>query len=263
MLEKITSKEIIAPILIVSISVLIFGLCKRLSYSIITKKMRFGDEKKAKTLVILFNSIFKYLLVVIDLLMILEVYHIDTKTIIASLGVVGVVVGLALQDTLKDFLAGMFILFENQFHLGDYVTIGTFTGEVIYLGMKTTKIKAYTGEVKMISNRTIAEVINHSVQDNLALVDIAVSYNSDLQATEKVLKDVCKEMDGTMKELKGKLEVLGVQELGENGVVFRITAPCVPMEHYVVQRELRKRVKIALEFNKIEVPYHQVVVHSG
>lgn len=262
-IEKILVKEVVNPVLIVAITILVYGLIKHISNGIITRKMRVSDEKKGKTLIVLFNNVFKYILVVVDILMILEVYNVDTKAIIASLGVVGVVLGLALQDTLKDFLAGLFILFENQYHLGDYVTIGTFTGEVIYLGMKTTKIKAYTGEVKMISNRFISEVINHSVAHNLAIVDVSVSYDADLLEVERILKDVCKEEKPLLKNVRGKIEVLGVQELAKDGVVFRITAPCVPMEQYGVERELRKKIKIALAFNKIDIPYSQVVVHNG
>ncbi|MDD3340733.1 MAG: mechanosensitive ion channel family protein [Bacilli bacterium] len=262
-IEKVLVKEVVNPVLIIAITILIYGFVKHISNRIITKKMQNGDEKKGKTLIVLFNNVFKYILILIDLLMILEVYSIDTKAIIASLGVVGVVLGLALQDTLKDFLGGLFILFENQYHLGDYVTIGTFTGEVIYLGMKTTKIKAYTGEVKMISNRFITEVINHSVAHNLAIVDIAVSYQSDLQEVERILKEVCKEAKPTLKKVRGHIEVLGVQELGKEGAIFRITAPCLPMEQYGVERELRKKIQMALLFNKIEFPYDEVVVHNG
>lgn len=263
MLDKILAREVIAPILIVSISVLLYGIFKRITKKIIESRMRFGDEKKAKTIVVLCNNIIKYLILLIDVLMILEVFKIDTKTIIASLGVVGVVLGLALQDTLKDFLAGMFILFENQYKIGDYITIGTFMGEVIYLGMKTTKIKSYTGEVKMISNRFITEVTNHSIKDSLAIVDVPVAYEVDTEAAERIIKKTCTALSKEIPDLTGKVEVLGVEKLDDSGVVFRIVAPCKPMSHYGVQRIIRKKIKLVLEFNKMSIPYPQVVVHNG
>lgn len=263
MLDKILAREVVAPILIISISVILYGIFKRITKKIVETKMRFGDAKKTKTILILCNNIIKYLILLIDVLMILEVFHIDTKTIIASLGVVGVVIGLALQDTLKDFLAGMFILFENQYKLGDYITIGTFMGEVISLGMKTTKIRSYTGEVKMISNRFITEVTNHSVKDSLAIVDVPIAYEADTEAAERIMKKACTSLSKEIPDLTGKVEVLGVEKLDESGVVFRIVAPCKAMTQYGVQRIIRKKIKLVLEFNQINIPYPQVVVHNG
>ncbi len=262
MLEKILVKEIIGPIIIISVSVLIYGIFSRISRKIINRKMSFGDARKTKTMISLFNNIMKYLIALIAILLILDIYKIDTKTIIASIGVIGAVVGLALQDSLKDFFAGLFIIFENQYALGDYIKIGDFMGEVIAIGMKTTKIRAYTGEVKIISNRFITEVINYSIKDALAIVDVTVEYNSDIDLAERILKDVCKEGNKEIKLLTGKLELLGIEDLGENGVRFRIAGPCKPMSHYEVQRIIRRKIKMALEFNNIKISYKQVVVRS-
>lgn len=262
MLEKILVKEIIGPIIIVAVAILIYGIFSRISKKIINKKMSFGDARKTKTMISLFNNIMKYLIAVIAILMILDIYKIDTKTIIASIGVIGAVVGLALQDSLKDFFAGLFIIFENQYALGDYIKIGDFMGEVIAIGMKTTKIRAYTGEVKIISNRFITEVINYSIKDALAIIDITVEYNADVDLAERVLKDVCKEGNKEIKYLTGKLELLGIEDLGDNGMRFRIVGPCKPMSHYDVQRIVRRKAKIALEFNNIKISYNQVVVRS-
>lgn len=262
MLEKILVKEIIGPILIVSIAVLIYGIFSRISKKIINQKMSFGDARKTKTMISLFNNIMKYLIALIAILLILDIYKIDTKTIIASIGVIGAVVGLALQDSLKDFFAGLFIIFDNQYALGDYIKIGDFMGEVIAIGMKTTKIRAYTGEVKIISNRFITEVINYSINDALAIIDVTVEYNSDLDLAERILKDVCKEGNREIKLLTGKLELLGIEDLSENGVRFRIVGHCKPMSHYEVQRIVRRKVKTALEFNNIKISYKQVVVRS-
>src|SRR5699024_1893706 len=107
-----------------------------------------------------------------------------------SLGVVGVVVGLALQDILKDFIAGFTIMLENQYTVGDTVTIGTFKGEVISLSLKTTKLKAYTGEVNIIANRNVIEVINHSIENSLAVVNVSVDYSEDIEKVEKVLNEL-------------------------------------------------------------------------
>ena len=112
--------------------------------------------------------------------MILDIFGVDTATLIASLGVVGLVAGLAIQDTLKDFVAGISIILENQYRVGDTITVKGFRGEVINLGIKTTHIRAYTGEVMIIANHLIEEVINHSVEKSLAVIDIPVSYDTNI-----------------------------------------------------------------------------------
>lgn len=263
MLDKILVKEIVGPIIVIVSSIIVYNVFRKIGKAIIMKGAQYGEEKKTKTLIVLFNNILKYILIIVSLLIILEIFKIDTKTIVASIGAIGVVAGLALQDVLKDFFAGIFILIENQYKIGDYITIGGFKGEVIALGMKTTKIKAYTGEIKMISNRFITEVINHSLEDNMAIVDVSIDYEADLLSAERVLKNVCKELNTELKPVRGKIEVLGVEELGNDGIVFRIVAPCTPMMQYDVQRVIRKKILLALEFNKINIPYHQVVVHNG
>ena len=131
--------------------------------------------------------------------MILDVYGIDTKTILASIGIIGLVIGLAVQDTLRDFLSGLFIILDNQYSVGDNVMINGFRGNVINLGLKTTRIKAYTGEVKIIANRNIMEVTNYSKENSLAIVDISVSHNSNLEKTEKVLNELCERLGEIIK----------------------------------------------------------------
>ena len=195
--------------------------------------------------------------------MILDIFGIDTKTLIASLGVVGLVAGLAIQDTLKDFVAGVSIILENQYRVGDTVTIKGFRGEVLDLGIKSTKIRAYTGEVMIIANHLIEEVINHSLDKSVAIIDIPVSYNTDIGFLENVLKDLFISLDGKISGIKGEIKLLGLESYDDSSISFRVVCDTNPMEHFQVERELRKAIKICLDDNKIEIPFPQVVVHNG
>lgn len=98
----------------------------------------------------------------VSLLIILSFFGIDTKSLVASLGVVGVALGLALQDTLKDIIGGISLILENYLAVGDIITYNDFTGEVIELGLRTTRIKKASGEVMIIANRNIDTIINAS-----------------------------------------------------------------------------------------------------
>ena len=261
-LDKILIKEVIAPILIIIFSIItcriIQGIVKR------TLKIKSGkaDKKKQETLISVINNIIKYFIMIIALLMILDVFGIDTKTLVTSLGVVGLVAGLAVQDLLKDIISGMSIIFENQFYVGDTVEINEFKGEVIHLGLKTTKLKSYTGEVKIISNRNITEVINYNLANSLAIADFQISYESDTQKAEKVLTNLCEKLTKELNNIKGEVSLLGVTKLDSSGVEYRITVETLPLKQYEVSRTILKAVKIELEKNKINIPYPQVVVHN-
>ena len=132
-LDIFTSRKVIAPFIIVLVSILIYlfihSILKR-SFKIKIGKM---DDRKRVTIVKLMDNIFKYLILIICILLVLGEFGVDTKSLIASLGIVGVVVGLALQDTLKDFVSGLFIIVEDQYRVGDTITVGGFKGEVISL----------------------------------------------------------------------------------------------------------------------------------
>lgn len=263
MLEKILVKEIIAPIVIIIVSFIVYKILCAVISRLFLIKVKKIDAKRKKTVHALVKNVIKYFIIVISFLMILEVYGIDTKSIITSLGVVGVVAGLALQDILKDFISGAAILFENQYSVGDVVTINGFKGEVVFLGIKTTKIKAYTGEVNIIANRMITEVINHTIESSLAIVDIGVAYNSDLEKVDKIINQVCEEATNELENLTGKVECIGIQQLAENKIVYRITVTTKPQQNFGIERILRRKLKDALTKNNIEIPVSQVVIPSA
>ena len=190
-------------------------------------------------------------------------YGINVTSFLTGLGIVGIIVGLALQDLAKDLIAGFTIILENQYAIGDTISIGDFKGEVIYLGLKTTRIKSYEGQIKIIANRNISEVINYSMENSLAIVDIDVSYEENNDKVEKVLKELTAELSKTLPNLKGKVELLGIQELASSSVRYRIIAPTVAMQHYEVERILRKEIKDRLDKENIKIPYPQIEVHHG
>lgn len=262
-MDKILTKEIIAPLIIVLISFILWMIAKGVINKVFKFKTKRVDEKKKNTIKGLICNTTKVFIIIIAILTIMEVYGIDTKSLVTSLGVVGLVVGLALQDLLKDFISGMSIIFENQFCVGDTVTINGFKGEVVFLSMKSTRLKSFNGEVKILSNRMISEVINHTIENSLAIVDIGISYNEDLEKVEKVLNDACKELSKKMKNIKSDITCIGIQSLSDSSIIYRITAETLPMGQYEVERIIRKEIKKVLDKNNIEIPFPQVVVHNA
>lgn len=260
-LDFILRKEVIGPVIVVLVSWIIYKVVK----NVIKKFLGFRgklEQKRKNTIFYLFKGILKIVVIALDVLIILEIFGFDTKAIITSLSVIGVVVGLAFQDLIKAFIAGITIVLEGQYRVGDIIEIAGFKGEVIYLGLKSTKIKANTGEIKIISNHLVSDVINYSLSDSLAIIDVDVAYESDLAKVEKVLTKLCERLTEELPKLKGEVTLLGINSLEASSVRYRLTVLTEPTEQYGVQRLMRKEIKMELDKNGIEIPYNQVVMHN-
>ena len=191
--------------------------------------------------------------------MILSTYGVNTTSIIASLGAVSVIIGLAFQDIIKDFLAGIFIIFDNAYAVGDYIEINGFKGEVISLGFKTTKIKSFSGEVKILSNSSFTEVINCTMNHSKLVITVPFSYNEKIEKIEKALNKV-KEKIEENKDVY-TMDLLGVDKFDDSSMHYAILIECVPMKHIGIKREVLKLIKQTFDTDKIEIPYNQLDIH--
>ena len=134
-IDIVLSKKVIVPFFIIIISTIVYIFLSKVIHKLLSVKLKGVriNDRRQKTTISIIDNIIKYFIAIIALLMILDIYGIDTKSLITSLGVVSLVAGLALQDFLKDIIAGVSILFEDQYAVGDIVTIGDFKGTVFYL----------------------------------------------------------------------------------------------------------------------------------
>ena len=107
------------------------------------------------------------------------------------------------------------------------------------------------------------DIVNYSLHDSLAIVDVSVDYSQKSEKVEKVLKDLAENLSGTIPDTTGEIEILGINSLGDSSIVYRITVPTKPMAHYGVQRILRKEIKEALDTAKVKIPFPQIEVHHG
>lgn len=260
--DIIMTKQIFGTAMVILITFILISTFNKGIEKILIKGKTSFEVKRRKTIVKLFQSIFKYVLLIIAGLIILDFYGVDTKSLIASLGVAGVVLGLALQDTVKDLISGTMLIMENYLAVGDTVTYNNFTGEVIELGLRTTKIKGFNGEVMIVANRNIDTIINASQKKSNLYIDIPTAYEEKTQKVEKVLIEVVN------KAIEDKIILADSSYLGVNGfdssaINYLINIHCNQDDRYKIKREILKRVKEAYEKNKIKIPYEQVEVHHG
>lgn len=254
------SKRFYGPIIVILIGIIVYNLFKKIIYKIKTRRYGKKNHKKEETVLNLIRNIVKYIIMIICSLIILEIYGVNTTSIIASLSVVGVVIGLAFQDTLKNMLSGIIIIFDNRYNVGDVVEINGFIGEVVSLGLQTTKIQAYTGEMFTILNSSISTVINYTESDTRLILDLGVSYNTDITLLEKTLNKVKPKIE-KIENVSGPLELLGVDSLDSSQVIYRVTILCNPYTHFGVKREALKIIKKEFDKANIEIPFTQIDVH--
>lgn len=260
---KISEKLYLPIIYIVSALIIYFILIKVVDKVLVINKINKNktsiQKKREETIVNLIKSIIKYIIAVFTILAILGIYGFETKTLIASLGVAGAIIGLAFQDTIKNLLSGIIIIFDNHYMQGDIVTINDFKGEVIDLGLQTTKVKAYSGEVMIIDNSLITSVINHSMYDTKLIIDIPVIKSVTLETLEEILNNINDKIK-LLDEVKDDIVLLGIDKLNANNYVYKIEINCVSNNQYSVNRKFMKLLKEEYENNGIDVPADYLIV---
>ncbi len=256
-IEFILSVKFYGPIIYVLVAYIIYLAISTLNNKIIIKTKK---NKKRDTVLRLLNSVIKYILLIIIILLTLDLYGYNTNKILASLGIAGLVVGLALQDTIKNMLAGILIIMDDRYNVGDFVKINDFTGEVVMLGLQSTKVKDISGNVYTINNSSISNVINYSNNDSTLFIDIPVSYSTDIEKLEKILKSLEKNIL-KIENVVGEYTLLGVDSFNSSDITYKISIKTKPFKYFNVKREINKLLKITFDKEGIEIPFNQVDVH--
>lgn len=221
-----------------------------------------ASQKRKKTIAKVTYSIIKYVVYIIDIIVILAVWNVNVVPALAGLGIVGIVVGLGAQKFINDLISGFFIVFEHHFDVGEIIDVGGFKGEVIDIGLKTTKIKNWRGEVKIIANGDINNVSNFSRNPSIGIVDFGVAYKEDAQKTIDLLKVELPKLRSIFPNILEDPQVVGVIDLASSSVNMRVIVKTITETHYAVERAIRQRIKEVLDENHIEIPFPQVVVHQ-
>lgn len=219
------------------------------------------EERKSNTLIGILKSVTKYLIYIIMGISILETLNVPTQPILATAGLGGIAIGFGAQSLVRDVFTGFLILFEDQYSVGDYVTISGVTGTVEDLGLRITRIRSFNGELHIIPNGEIKAVTNVSRGNSLAIIDISVAYESNHERTVEILSALASDYYEKNKDkVKEKPEVLGIIRLGESDVSIRTIVKTEPLMHWKVERELRLQILEAFKKEKIEIPYPKLVL---
>lgn len=208
------------------------------------------------------SSFLKYLLAIVVILGILGAWGVDTNALIASAGVLGLVIGLGAQSLISDVIAGAFIVFEREFEIGDIIVVDDWRGTVTEIGIRTTKIIDAGGNVKIVNNSTITTIVNQSKALSLAKCFIQISYDTKLKDVEKAFTDHARELSSSITGIVGDIRYLGVNELGPSGMTLFFVADCNEESIFQAQRDLNRSLRLLFDENGFKVPYQRIMVEK-
>ncbi len=255
---------IVRPVIYIGLAYILYKIITFfLKKALHTKYLKNKNKKRVNTTLSLINNCLKYIIIFLTILLILNSFGINVSSILAGLGIVAAVLTLAFQDLAKDFIAGISIVMEDQFEIGDNVMINGFRGDVIAMGLKTTRIKDYKGAVQIISNHMITEVTNYSLNPSLAEVTISVDSDNDLDKVEKIIRRTMETIDKTYDFLKGNTELWGVEMVDQNSVTYKVAVKTKSGKDFEIQRKMRKDLQDALTKAGIKMPQTHMEVRNG
>lgn len=220
------------------------------------------NKKRVLTILKVIQSLVTYTVDLIALLIILALWGVNVMPALAGLGVLGIIIGMGMQSLIKDFISGFFIIFEHHFDVGDIVEINGFKGEVIDIGLKSTKIRNWKQDIKIFANGTIENTINFSLSPSVGIIDFGIAYKEDVQKTIDLLNGELPKFRERFPEMLEDPLILGVTELADSSVNIRVIVSTETEKHYGIERAIRQGIKEILDANDIEIPFPQLDIHK-
>ena len=220
-----------------------------------------NKSRKAKTVSSLVRSLIKYTLVVAMICAILIVWGVDVIGIVAGVGILTLIIGLGCQSLIQDVISGMFIVFDDYFAVGDTVIIDGFRGTIVDVGLKTTKLQDFGGNIKSITNSSILTVVNMSRMRSVASVTLSVSYNEDVERVEALIINEIEELKKKIPNIVDGPWYKGIDAITASSIDFLVLCFVDESNRFQVTRDLKREFYLLFKKNNVQIPYTQVTVN--
>lgn len=258
-------KLITIVIILIGAKIVLSIINKGIEKSLTPLKKSKNYQKKisrAKTLIPLLQSVSRYVVYFIAIVMILKELGVDTTAVIASAGVVGLAIGFGAQSLVKDVISGAFLLFEGAISVGDSITVGEHSGAVEAVNLRNIHLRKFSGELRVIPNGDVGSFGNFNRGYMRAVVEVGVAYEQDAERGMKALEEIANKWVEENKEIVLEPPVVqGILSLGSSEVTLRVAVKVKPMTHWGAERELRRRIKETFDKEGIEIPFPRQVVY--
>ena len=246
---------------VVAIILLMIVITKITAFIIEKVKPKTGKGRSAQTLL---RSALNYVTTIITVFWCLSALGVNVSTLVAGAGILALAISFGAQSLIEDVVTGVFLVFEDQFNVGDYIEVDGFRGTVENIGIRVTTVKGPGSNFKIINNSNIRNILNRSQQTSIATTLVSVAYKEDIEKVEKVFEDLFPKIKEKYPDIFIEApENFGVDLLGDNGVTFKIGASINEKDLFKAPRIMNREIKIAFDKAGIEIPFPQVVVHQG
>ena len=251
--------NIIYSILIILIGILLYIIFINIIFKRFEKKCQnIFKGHKFDTYIKLFKSISRYLFIIILIFILLKINGVNITSMVTGVGVLGIIFGFAIQDALKDIIKGFDIITDSYYQVGDIIRVDKYTGKVISIGIKTTKLEdIFEKNIISISNRNIecVEVLSHMIN-----IDIPLPYDLGLKKAEEVIEDITKNIKKIDKV--ENVEYRGVNEFAESSIKYQIKVYSQPINKIQTRRDSLTCILNCLEEKNIHIPFNQIDIHQ-
>ncbi len=227
-------------------------------------------RKRAETLGSVFRTLSAIIIWITAILVILSIFEVDIAALMTGAGLIGIIVGFGAQSTIKDILAGLFIISENQYRVGDIVRLngggGEVAGVVEELTVRITKLRDLDGNLHIVRNGNADIVSNFTFNHANVNLNLSVAYDSDIDLVEKVINDTGTKMAAEPEwadAIREPIQFLRVDDFADSAIMIKTLGEVEPAEQWAVAGEFRRRIKKAFEKAGISIPFPQIVIHEA
>ena len=220
-------------------------------------------NNRARTLISLTKNILRYAVILAAICVALTIFNVDIVTILAGLGIIALIIGFGAESLIADIVTGMFILIDNQYNVGDIIEVNGFRGTVTEISVRTTILTDVGGNVKIINNSDMKNVLNRSDNSSLAVSDFPIPYETDIVALEKEIPALLRRIYENNQPLMLRVpEYLGVDKLDDSAVMLRFTVDVAEGNIFMGSRALNHDLYVGMRQLGVEVPFPQIDMHQ-
>ena len=249
-MEIVDAVFLVVPTIITSLQIIVAAVVINFVVKMLSK-LTFGMTDKVKTIANMLASLIKWIIIIVAILFILSAWGVDTTTLLAGAGIVALVIGLGAQSIIADVLAGIFIVLEGEYVVGDIVVIDGWRGKITSIGVRTTQLEDIGGNIKIVNNSEIKTVINKTKHQSVANCSINVTSEVPLVKVEEIILSALPQIRHSIPAITADIVYKGINTVSDITTEMLFTARCYEEDLYQVQRDLHRELKLLLDRNGI------------
>ena len=220
-------------------------------------------SNRGRTLKALTKNLIRYAVILLSICVVLTIFGVDIVTILSGLGIIALIIGFGAESLIADVVTGMFILMDNQYNIGDIIEVNGFRGTVTDISVRTTMLTDVGGNVKIINNSDMKNILNRSDNTSRSVADFPIPYETDLEALEKEIPAMLQRIYEAHRDVMKDAPVyVGVDSLGDSAVVLKFVVEVAESDIYAGARVLNRELFVQMRKLGIEVPFPQIDVHQ-